>query len=54
MCVQDEGKLMMEEGEMVNLTTLGKKMKDQTKGKGKILVHPSIKKESKCFFCKKK
>ena len=29
-------------------------MKDQAKGKGKILVYPSIEKESKCFFCKKK
>ena len=29
-------------------------MKDQAKGKGKIHVYPSIKKESKCFFCKKK
>ena len=36
----------MEEGEKVNLTTFGKIMKDQDKGKGKILVHPSIKKES--------
>ena len=40
----------MEEGENVNLTTFGKKMKDQDKGKGNILIHPSIKKDSKCFF----
>ena len=53
MCVQEEGRLMMEEGENVNLTTFGKKRKDQVKGKGKIPVHQSIKKESKCFFCKK-
>ena len=29
-------------------------MKDQAKGKEKIHVYPSIKKESKCFFCKMK
>ena len=45
---------MMEEGEQVNLTTFGKKRKDQAKRKGKIHVQPGIKKESKCFFCKKK
>ena len=45
---------MMEEGEMVNLTTFGKKMKDQVKGKEKIHVDPSIKKESNCVFYKKK
>ena len=53
MCVQEEGRLMMEEGEKVNLTTFGKKRKDQAKRKGKIPVQPGIK-ESKCFFCKKK
>ena len=45
---------MVEEGENVNLTPFRKKMKDQGKEKGKIHVHPSIKKESKCFFCTKK
>ena len=54
MCVQEEGRLMMEEGQRVNLTTFGKKIKDQAKRKGKIHIQPSIKKESKCFFCKKK
>ena len=54
MCVQDDGRLMMEKGEKVNLTTFRKKRKDQVKEKGKILVHPSIKKKSKCFFFKKK
>ena len=44
MCVQDEGRLMMEEGENINLTTFGKKRKGQDKGKKKIHVHPSIKK----------
>ena len=53
MCVQEEGRLMMEEGEKVNLTTFRKKRKDQAKRNGKILVQPGIK-ESKCFFCKKK
>ena len=45
---------MMEEGEQVNLTTFGKKRKDQAKRKRKIPIQSSIKKESKCFFCKKK
>ena len=54
MCVQEEGGLMMEEGEKVNLNTFGKKRKNQAKRKGKIHVQPGIKKESKCFFCKKK
>ena len=45
---------MMEEGEQVNLTTFGKKRKDQAKRKVKILIQSGIKKESKCFFCKKK
>ena len=45
MCVQEEGRLMMEESEKVNLTTFGKKKKDQAKRKGNIPVHPSIKKE---------
>ena len=55
MCVQEEGRLMMEEGEKVNLTTFRKKRKDQVKRNGKILVQPGIKKESKCFFfCQKK
>ena len=35
---------MLENGEKVNLTTFGKKMKDQAKGNGKILVYPTIKK----------
>ena len=44
---------MMEEGEKVNLTTFGKKRKDQAKRKGKIPIQSGIKKESKCFFYKK-
>ena len=54
MCVQEEGRLMMEEGEKVNLTTFGKKRNDQAKRKGKITIQPGINKESKCLFCKKK
>ena len=50
MCVQEEGRLMMEEGEQVNLTTFGKKRKDQDKRKGRIPIQSGIKKESKCFF----
>ena len=53
-CVQEEGRLMMEEGKKVNLTTFRKKRKNQAKRKGKIPVQPGIKKESKCFFYKKK
>ena len=44
----------MEDGENVNLTTFGNKRNYQAKRKGKIPIQPSIKKESKCFFYKKK
>ena len=54
MCVQEEERLIMEEGERVNLTVHGKKKGDQPKKKGKIPAQLVIKKESKCFFCKKK
>ncbi|CAH9108675.1 unnamed protein product [Cuscuta epithymum] len=54
MCVQEEERLMMEEGERVNLTVHEKKRKDHAKGKGSIPPQAVIKKESKCFFCKKK
>ena len=50
MCVQEEGRLMMEEGKLVNLTTFGKKRNDQAKRKGNIPIQSGIKKESKCFF----
>ena len=36
MCVQEEERLIMEEGERVNLTVHGKKIVDQPKNKGKI------------------
>ncbi|XP_074306409.1 uncharacterized protein LOC141641653 [Silene latifolia] len=58
MCVQEEGRLLMEEREKVNLivASSSKRQKDHTKnkGKGKISAEPAIKKESTCFFCKKK
>ena len=56
MCVQEEGRSTMEEGENVNITTRGKKKKYQAKdkGKGKVPPQKDIKKEQKCFFCKKK
>ncbi|KAK9758100.1 hypothetical protein RND81_01G206900 [Saponaria officinalis] len=60
MCVQEEGRLLMEESEKVNLTTASssKKKNDhykgKGKGKGKISAEPTIKKEPKCHFCKKK
>nr|KYP61936.1 Retrovirus-related Pol polyprotein from transposon TNT 1-94 [Cajanus cajan] len=44
----------MEEGEQVLLTGSFKKKKNQDNKKGKIPAQPIIKKESKCFFCKKK
>ena len=43
----------MEDGEKVNLTTSGKKRKDQAKRNEKIHVQPGIKKVS-VFLCKKK
>ena len=44
----------MEEGENVNLTVQGKKKKESAKNKSHIPPQPTIKKESKYFFCKKK
>ena len=55
MCVQEEGRLMMEQGESAMLATHGKgKYQAKLKGKGKIPPQGGIKKDSKCFFCKKK
>lgn len=54
MCVQEEHRLALQEGEKVNLTFSERKKKDRAKDKGKIPVKLDIKKESKCFFCKKK
>ena len=54
-CIQKEGRLIMELGESAFLMNQGKN-KDQAKkkGKGKVPSHANIKKESKCFFYKKK
>ena len=56
-CVLEEERLVMEEGEKVNLTTsaFGKdRKKSLGTSKGKILIQTTIKKDSKCFFCKNK
>jgi len=45
--------LLMEEGEMVNLTTFEKNKRNQVNNKGKIPAQLVIK-ESNFFFCKKK
>ncbi|RDX81379.1 hypothetical protein CR513_37958, partial [Mucuna pruriens] len=54
MCIQEDKRLIIEEGKRVNLTTYGKNKKNQVKNKGNISAEPIIKKESKCFSCKKK
>ena len=55
MSVQEEWRLIMELGDRAFMTTHGKN-KDQArqKGKGNVLPQADIKKESKCFVCKKK
>ncbi|CAH9119056.1 unnamed protein product [Cuscuta europaea] len=52
--LEEEERLIMEEGERVNLTVHEKKKKDHAKTKGNIPPKAVIKKESKCFFFKKK
>ncbi|KAL5738039.1 hypothetical protein ACOSP7_030800 [Xanthoceras sorbifolium] len=55
MCVQEEGRLLMEQGDNAMLAIQGKgKTEANHKDKGKIPPKVDIKKESKCFFCKKK
>ena len=55
MCVQEERRLLMELEESAFMKNQGKnKDQDKDKRKGKIPVQADIKKESKCFFCKKK
>uniref|UniRef100_A0A2N9E1N9 Retrovirus-related Pol polyprotein from transposon TNT 1-94 n=1 Tax=Fagus sylvatica TaxID=28930 RepID=A0A2N9E1N9_FAGSY len=55
MCVQEEGRLVMEQGESAMLVTHGKgKSQANQKGKGKMPPQTDIKKDSTCFFCKKK
>ena len=63
MCVQEEGRLLMEQGESGTLVTeekyqnrgrnQGKNQADK-KGKNKVPPQGGIKKESICFFCKKR
>ncbi|RVW85756.1 hypothetical protein CK203_033387 [Vitis vinifera] len=58
MCVQEEGRLMIEQGDSVMLVTQKKekKGKSQASQKVKQQIPPKsdIKKDEKCFFCKKK
>ena len=55
MCVQEEGRLLMETGESAFMTTQGKKTNQANKrSKGKAPLETDIKKEPKCRFCRKK
>ena len=56
MCVQEEERLLVEEGEKVLFTLPDNKRKNNAKNKGNGKTQPKagIKKESTCFFCKKK
>ena len=65
MCVQEEERFVMELGESTMLATIfGKNKRNDTyqtytsksnqNGKGKIPPQTDIKKENKCFFCKRK
>ena len=55
MCVQEEARLAAEAGESAHMATQQRnKNQAKPKGKGKGPFQGGIKKESKCFFCKKK
>ena len=56
MCVQEEEQLLIEQGGEGAFTIPGnqRKNKPKNKGKGKVQPKADIKKESTCFFCKKK
>ena len=63
MCIEEKGRLLMEQGESSMLVTQEKyhnrgmnqsENQANKKGKSKIPPQGGIKKESKCFFCKKK
>ncbi|KAL5765720.1 hypothetical protein ACOSP7_016337 [Xanthoceras sorbifolium] len=55
MCVQEEWRLLMEQSDSMMLAIQGKgKIQANQKGKGKIPSKADIRKESRCFFCKKK
>src|SRR3954468_5502650 len=53
MCVQEEERLLLENvGESAHVAFKEKDKRQNTKkGKGKLPIQASIKKESKCFFC---
>ena len=55
-CVQEEKRLIVEQGEKVFFILPDSKKKNNAKNKGKGKTQPkaNIKKESTCFFCKKK
>ena len=55
-CVQEEKRLIVEQGEKVFFILLDSKKKNNAKNKGKGKTQPKadIKKESTCLFCKKK
>ena len=56
MCVQEEERLLVEQREKVFFTLPGSKGKNNSTNKGNYNTQPkaNIKKESTCFFCKKK
>ena len=54
MCVQEEGRLMMEEGKQIDLTTFGKKRKDQAKRKGKIPIQSGKKRSQSVFSVRRR
>ena len=55
MCVQEKGRLMMEQGQSAMLVTQKKgKSQASQKGKHQIPLKADIKKDGNCFFYKKK
>ena len=56
MCVQEEERLLVEQGQKALFTLLNSKGKNNAKNKGKGNTQPKvdIKKESTFFFCKRK
>ena len=55
MCVQEEGRLLIETGESAFMTTQGKKTNQaNNRSKRKAPHETDIKKEVKCRFCRKK
>ena len=55
MCVQEEGRLLMETGKSAFMTTQGKNTNRASKrSKGKAQLETDIRRELKCRFCRKK